>query len=65
MFCDLMSVLSSMLTFQSRLQVVMDNFSPAIRAQRQINQDHRLRYYVIAMDMSIECPQVLYLNEKL
>ncbi|KAK2540378.1 hypothetical protein Q9233_001250 [Columba guinea] len=35
----------------------MDNLSPAIGAQREINQDHQLRHYVIAMDMSVECPQ--------
>lgn len=63
-FSDLMSVLSSILTFQSRLQVVIDNLPPATRAQRGINQDHQLRHYVTAMDISIECPQVLYLNEK-
>lgn len=60
MFSDLMAVLSSILTFQSRLQVVIDNLSPSTRAQRGINQDHQLRHYVIAMDMSTECPQVLY-----
>lgn len=65
MFSDLMSVLSSTLTSQSRLHVIMANLSPATRAQRGINRDHQLRHYVIAMDMSIECPQVLYLNEKL
>lgn len=64
MFSDLMSVLSNTLTFQSCLQVVMDNHSPSARAQRGIKQDHQLRHYIISRDVSTECPQVLYLNVK-
>lgn len=43
----------------------MDNLSSATKAQRGINWDHQLRHYVIAMDMSIEWPHVLCLNEKI